>query len=110
MTDETLTSYTESMNKGDTPEWIKRLDLSRQIDTQSTFPAVIDHDILRGLEKLSHEELDALADISGVREHQGVLAPSHTWSREQYVEILSNTGEMLAPQVKRIKKYLQTPK
>lgn len=110
MTDERLASYTGSMNKNGTPEWIKRLDLSRQIDTQSTFPTIIDHDILRGLEKLSPEELDELADISGVREHQGVLVPSHAWSREQYIEILSNTGEMLAPQVERIKKYLQTPR
>lgn len=89
-----------------TPEWIKELSLSKSVDTQDAYPDTIDGDILHALEQLSLEELDTLADSSGVREHQGTLTPSNNWSREQYIEVLSNIGEMTQPQVDRIRSHL----
>ncbi len=94
------------MNQKDTPDWIKNLDLSTIPEPGVTFPAKVDSDILHALQTLSFDELNTLADISGVREHQGILTPPDEWDREQYIEILSDVGEMLDPQVDRIKKYL----
>jgi hypothetical protein len=95
------------MTAHNTPEWIKRLDLSTPAKTTESYPAIVDSDILKGLLKLSDSQLDQLADISGVREHQGVLTPANEWSREQYIEILSDVGEMTVSQPERIRKYLK---
>lgn len=94
------------MNQKDTPDWIKNLDLSKKPEPEAPFVAEVDADILYALQKLSLDELDELANISGVREHQGILTSLDEWSREEYIEALSNIGEMHEPQIQRIKNHL----
>lgn len=89
-----------------TPKWIQELNLSKPSDTQKEYPDIVDRDVLHALEQLSFKELDALADSSGVREHQGVLTPADEWSREQYIEVLSNIGEMTQSQIEKIRSHL----
>ncbi|KKW03555.1 MAG: hypothetical protein UY35_C0005G0003 [Candidatus Saccharibacteria bacterium GW2011_GWC2_48_9] len=99
-------NYTISMTKNDIPDWIQKLDLSRPVDPSAGYHAIVDEEILAALQQLSLKELDELADISGVRAHQGVLTPPNESSREEYVEILSDVGEMVPPQIVRIREYL----
>ena len=95
------------MTKNDIPDWIQKLEPSKPFDPDTGYPAIVDEKILAALQQLSLKELDELADISGVREHQGVLTPPSECSREEYMEILSDVGEMVAPQVVRIREYLR---
>lgn len=95
------------MTQNNPPKWIQKLDLSKQVDPNAGYTATVDEEILSALQHLSLTELDELANISGVREHQGVLTPPSECSREEYMEILSDVGEMVAPQVVRIREYLE---
>ncbi len=87
-----------------TPDWIKNLHLPPRRGVE--YPPEIDEEILEGLKKLSFEELDQLADISGVRVYLGVLLPADEWSRDEYIEILSDISDMTEGQVQRIRTYL----
>lgn len=90
-------------------DWIKNSHLRPQ-DSQE-YPPEVDDEILEGLHKLSFEELDHLADTIGARDNSGELLPPDEWSREQYIEILSEIGDMTKGQVQRIRAYLNiTPK
>lgn len=92
------------MSQKDTPGWIKNLSLP--LENKKQYPQEVDEEILQELQKLSFEELDQLADTSGVRSYLGVLLPQNEWSREQYIEILSDISEMTDGQIKRIRTYL----
>lgn len=93
------------MSQENTPDWIKNLHLPPQRGKE--YPPEIDNEILNVLQKLSFEQLNHLADISGVRNYLGVLLPPNEWSREQYIEILSDISEMTEGQVRKIRTYIK---
>lgn len=92
------------MPQKNTPDWIKKLGCP--LPSSQEYPPEIDIEILEGLQNLSCDELDQLADTSGVRNYLGVLLPPNEWSREQYIEILSDTSEMTKGQIEKIRTRL----
>lgn len=92
------------MQRKDTPNWVK--DLHLPLDDRRQYPPEVNIEILEALQKLSLGQLDQLADISGVRDYLGVLLPRDEWSREQYIEILSDISEMTEGQIQKIRSYL----
>ncbi len=92
------------MSQSNTPDWIK--NLHRPPKDNKEYPPEVDAEILGGLQKLSFDELDELAGISGVRDITGELTPPEDWDRDQYIEILSDIGDMTDGQVNKIRAFL----
>jgi len=92
------------MKPDNTPSWIN--NLHQPAKTGLEYPQIIDSSIADALHKLTLEELNILADKSGVRDSLGVLSPPQEWSRDQYIEILSDISEMTDPQIDFIYKFL----
>ena len=92
------------MSSNAIPDWIK--NIHKPLKHGGEYSPEIDTTIRQRLDQLSLSELDQLADASGVRDSLGVLMPSDEWSREQYIEILSDIGEMNDAQVRRLRALL----
>lgn len=86
------------------PDWIK--NIHKPQDSSAPYAPEADKVIFDSIKNLSFQELNQLASDSGVRERLGVLTPPEEWSREQYIEILSDISDMPDAQVKLLYKLL----
>lgn len=86
------------------PNWIKNIHKSQ--DSSTPYTPEIDKVIFDSIKNLSFQELNQLASDSGIRERLGVLTPPDEWSREQYIEILSDISDMPEAQVEILRELL----